>query len=67
MPGYLPMVKPKQKPAGEGNATRGLSRQGRTEGREEQTMNAAGGGAGNRGRETSCLMAWLCHQIALPP
>lgn len=62
------MVKPKQKPAGEGNATRGPSRQGRTEGREEQTMNAAGGwGAGNRGRAPSCLLAWLCHQIALPP
>ena len=49
MPGYLPMVKPKQKPAREGNATRGLSRQGRSEGREADNECCRGWGARDEG------------------
>lgn len=37
---------------------RGLSGQGRSEGRDEQTVNAAGRvGGRKRGREASCLLA----------
>ena len=62
------MVKPKQKPTGEGDATRGLIRQGRqghTEGREEQTMNAAGGGGG--GSRKLRARAFLPSGLALSP